>query len=170
MNPNSSNGIQIRPILDNDFILIQFPVDIFDRASCALIDDVLTNDEGIFDLKSYDGQDLIMKATVDQRDVIAVIERSQLRSNSANDIFLSENPITQFTVEGTGIGTEKMFSTDDDIMGTYQATIANYPLDKVRISFFDANDIFLSSMDANEAGQFSGDLPLKDPGVYNLIW
>lgn len=164
-----TSDVKIRPILNEEFILINFPIMLLDRSTCGIYGNVTTDDEGVFTLDNYDGRDVILFVEESDNQVhVGTFDNSDIQSGIVNDIAMTESIFLSTFLTGTGIGGNAIFSTDDDLIANYELIVPDYPMDKVVVEVLDDNSTFLFEVNLAADGRVNFELPITEPGEHVL--
>lgn len=168
MGPNSD--IEIRPILEGEFLLLNFDMALLTRSTCDTYRSVTTDEDGIFSLSNYDGRDIVAFAEdPGNNDVyIGTFNASDINNNSVNDIPFRESRFQNVFLEGTGIGEQAIFSTSDNLTASYSIIVPDYPLEKIQLEISDNSGSLLNTASVQADGSVSFDLPITEPGEHSL--
>ena len=165
-----TSDIEIRPILEGEFLLLNFDMSLLTRSTCDTYRSVTTDENGIFSLSNYDGREIVVFAEdPGNNDVyIGTFNASDINNNSVNDIPFRESRFQSVFLEGTGLGETAIFSTSDDLKATLEIIVPDYPLEKIQLEISDNNGGLLNTASVQANGSVSFDLPITEPGEHSL--
>ncbi len=164
--PPSSADYQIRLLYQEEFVLVNYPLDLLSRSTCGAFRSVETDEDGVFELDDFSPEDLLMVAEIEGQNIISIIPAAAFRTGTITDVAIA-NPAL---ININGLDNEIVIEDlgDDGVDISFQIVYPNYPLEKmeVQIISYVENIEIKTTADAN--GQVNVKLPINRTGLYNF--